>query len=536
MLSLQNVALRHPDGTVLFSGLNLSLRRPARVALVGNNGAGKSTLLRILAGELPPSEGAVLSDVTPFYVPQHSTPYDGQTVAEVLGAAAKLAALRQLLAGEEVEAALLRLDDDWTVEERCRVALAHWGLSDLDLGRPLGSLSGGQKTRVFLAAIAVRQPATILLDEPSNHLDADGRALLYDLVRQTRALLVVVSHDRTLLNLLPETWELGAQGLQCYGGNYDFYAAQKELAQQAFAGTLQHQEKELRKARQAARDAADRRRKLEARAEKGSAKAGLPTIVVNNLRNSAQQSTARSKGVHEEKVEGLRRELDELRAALPDRDRMKLAFAGTQLHRGKTLFVAEGLGYSVNEVPLWAPMDFRIVSGERIAVEGANGAGKTTLLRLLLGELPPSEGSLQRFVERAVYIDQHYSLLNDAHTVLEEAQRFNRRALEAHELRIRLDWFLFGAAAIDKPVAGLSGGERMRLALACLTIADAAPDLLVLDEPTNNLDIQNMEILAAAVRAYEGTLIVVSHDARFREEVGPSATLRLTREGMVGER
>ncbi|RYY88224.1 MAG: ABC-F family ATP-binding cassette domain-containing protein [Chitinophagaceae bacterium] len=529
MLALHGAAYRHPDGSALFSQLHFTLTAPAKVALVGNNGSGKSTLLRILAGQLAPTEGVVVADPAPFFLPQHTGAFNDQIVADVLGVAPKLQALRSVLAGENVEAALAVLDDDWLVEERCRAALAHWGLADVEPDRPLSALSGGQKTRVFLAALDLQQPATVLLDEPSNHLDAEGRTLLYDWIARTPAILLVVSHDRSLLNLLGETWELGAQGLKVYGGNFDFYAAQKAVERQAQEDALQGQQKELRKVKQVAREMAERRSKLDARAEKGSSKAGLPAIVINQMRNNAQNTTARAAGVHHHKVEGLRREVDELRASLPNRDRMKLAFAGSGLHAGKILFAAEALSCQFDGRPLWASLDFQVQSGERIVLEGPNGSGKTTLLRLLLGELEPHSGTLRRAVDRRVYIDQHYSLLPQLGTVLEAAQHFNRRALPEHELRIRLDWFLFDATAIDKPVAALSGGERMRLALAALTIAEAAPDLLVLDEPTNNLDLLNTEILATAVRAFEGTLLVVSHDHHFREEIGVTRTIVLER-------
>ncbi|TCZ71754.1 ABC-F family ATP-binding cassette domain-containing protein [Flaviaesturariibacter aridisoli] len=530
MLQLQQLTYRHADGTPLFSDLNLSLQAPAKAALVGHNGCGKSTLLRLLAGAEAPSGGSARVDGSHWYVPQHLGSFDGQTVAEVLGAAEKLGALADVLAGRNVEEALVRLDDDWTVAERFRAALDHWGLPGLAPGTLLGALSGGQKTRVFLAGLAFADPKTVLLDEPSNHLDAGGRALLYDWVRSTRSLLLVVSHDRALLNELPLTYELGPQGLTAYGGNYDFYAAQKAGADAALEEDLLHGEKELRKAKAAARAMAERQAKRDARAEKSSGKAGLPSIVINNLRNAAQNSTARAQGVHSGKVDAIRREVDALRAAVPDRDRMKLRFSDSALHRGKTLFVAEDLQYRIDGRPLWAPLTFRIGSGERLAIEGPNGSGKTTLLRLLLGGLEPSGGRLQRSVQRSVYIDQHYSLLDETCTVLEQAQRFNRHALPEHELRTRLDWFLFGAADSGKRCAALSGGERMRLALCCLNIADGAPDLIVLDEPTNNLDLRNTEILAAAVRDYEGTLIVVSHDERFREEVGVAGTINVRRE------
>lgn len=527
MLQLQQLTYRHADGTPLFSDLHLSLQAPVRAALVGANGTGKSTLLRLLAGQLPPSAGTLRVEPAPYYVPQHLGQFDGQTVAAALGVAGRLQALEDVLAGRGVEEALLRLDDDWSVAERLRAALDAWGLAGLDPQAVLGSLSGGQKTRVFLAGLTLQAPKVVLLDEPTNHLDGPGRTLLRQWVAGSRCLLLLVSHDRSLLNEMSETFELGPQGLTAYGGNYDFYRQQKEAADAALAESLQQGEKELRKAKAVARETAERQAKRDARAEKSSGKAGLPKIVINNLRNAAQNSTARAEGVHAEKVSALRQEVDALRAAVPDRDRMKLRFSASALHRGKTLFDAEGLRYDVGGRPLWPPLNLHIASGERIAVAGPNGSGKTTLLRLLLGALEPSGGRLQSAVGHAVYIDQHYSLLDGALTVLQQAQRFNRTHLAEHELRIRLDWFLFGSEALGKRCADLSGGERMRLALCCLHIANEAPDLIVLDEPTNNLDIRNTGILAAALRDYEGTLIVVSHDDLFQQEIGVERVIAL---------
>jgi ATPase subunit of ABC transporter with duplicated ATPase domains len=179
------------------------------------------------------------------------------------------------------------------------------------------------------------------------------------------------------------------------------------------------------------------------------------------------------------------------------------------------------LAVSAPAAPLWAsPIDCIIRSGDRIAIKGANGSGKTSFIKLLLGELVPSEGTVEKAALKYVYIDQDYSLIDATLTVYQQAQQFNSGALQEHEVKIRLHWFLFGKDAWDKPCHALSGGEKMRLILCCLTIGTQAPDIIVLDEPTNNLDIQNVEILTTAINGYEGTLLVVSHDEVFLSEIG----------------
>jgi len=547
MLSLQCVAYAHPNKDILFSDLGLVVSRQEKLALVGNNGAGKSTLLRLLAGELQPSSGSVLTDTRPYYVPQIFGQFNSHTVAEVLGIDRKLEALQGILAGDVTGDNLLLLEDDWTLEERCREAFGHWGIGGIGLTQKMGGLSGGQKTRVFLAGIMIHGSETVLLDEPSNHLDSHSRSILYDYIRNTRNTLVVVSHDRTLLNLLDRVAEVGRRGITVYGGNYDFYAGQKRIAMDALDQDIRSQEKALRKARETEREAVQRQQKLDARGKKKQEKAGLPTISMNTFRNSAEKSTARMKDVHAEKVESIGEQLDQLRKEQPDKDKMRMGFDDPELHGGKVLVDLKGVNFGLAHPParppsesvadrtpspsesiarpmLWQqPLDLTILSGQRLAISGANGSGKTTLIRMILGELQPSEGSVARAEFTSVYIDQDYSLIDDTISVAVQAQAFNSGGLQEHEIKNRLARFLFGPEHWDKPCGALSGGEKMRLCLCCLTIASQAPDMIVLDEPTNNLDIQNIEILTAAISEYRGTLVLVSHDERFLKEAGVEA-------------
>ena len=523
MLSLQGVSYTHHNKDLLFSDINFVIGPKEKVALVGNNGAGKSTLLRIMSGQLQPSGGTVLiSGDRPYYIPQLTGQYNELTVGQALRVDAKLRALKAILDGDVSETNLSLLDEDWGVEERCREAFAHWELNELDLDQSLGALSGGQRTKVFLAGIIIHRPGIVLLDEPSNHLDHHSRDILYDYVRTTHDTLVVVSHDRTLLNLLPAVYELGARGVTVYGGNYEFYAGQKKLEYDALDQDLKNKEKALRKAKETERETMERMQKLDARGKKNKEKEGLPTISMNTFRNNAEKSTARMKGVYEEKVGDLSRELQELRATLPDADKMRMALDHSGLHKGKVLITACNLNVRYGRRLLWQEgLNLQVLSGERIAIKGSNGSGKTTLIKTLLGGLQPTEGAIERVPDiKTIYIDQDYSLIDDTHTVYQQAQMANDGALEEHEIKNRLARYLFTSEYWDKPCSTLSGGEKMRLILCCLTIGNKAPDIVVLDEPTNNLDMQNTGILTAAINGYQGTLLVVSHDAWFNQEIG----------------
>lgn len=529
MLILQNISYTHPNKDLVFNNLDLTINNHQKIALIGNNGAGKSTLLKIIAGTFSPSNGSVFTSSKPYYVPQLFGQFNELTIAQALQIEEKLRAFKEILNGEANEENLLILDDDWTIEDRCLEALSYWKLDGLDLDQKMETLSGGQKTKVFLAGIVIHQPEIILMDEPSNHLDSESRQLLYDFIQATKSTLLVVSHDRKLLNLLGSVYELGSRGIKIYGGNYEFYAEQKQLENNALNQDIQSKEKALRKAKEVARETLERQQKLDARGKKKQEKAGVPTIMLNTLRNNAEKSTARIKDLHAEKTGNLAQELTQLRQELSATDKMKFGFDNAALHQGKILFEAKNLNFGYGAKMLWEkPLNISIFSGERIAIKGSNGSGKTTLIKLILGELEPQNGALQRTANiQIVYIDQDYSLIQNQLTIYEQAQQFNTTGLQEHEVKIRLTRFLFGKDSWDKPCAALSGGEKMRLALCCLTIANKAPDMIILDEPTNNLDLQNIEILTAAINEYEGTLLVISHDAVFLEQVGVNKEIAL---------
>ncbi len=520
MLMLQGVTYTHPNRDLLFSDIDLIINKQNKIALIGNNGSGKSTLLKILAGKLHPIKGIVKADPAPYYVPQLFGQYNDQTIARALGIDGKLNALNDILIGNVTDENFTLLNDDWAIEDRCCEAFAHWRLDGIDLLQKMDTLSGGQKTKVFLAGITIHRPETVLLDEPSNHLDRESRKLLYDYITHTNNTLVIVSHDRTLLNLLDTVYELGKGGITIYGGNYDFYAEQKAVESPALSHDLQSKEKALRKAKEAERETLERQQKLDARGKKKQEKAGLPTISMKTFKNNAEKSTSRVKGIHAEKIDTISQQLHQLRKDVPDADKMKMGFDNSTLHTGKVLITAKDINLKYQDTLLWEQaLNFQITSGLRLAIKGSNGSGKTTLINIILDNLQPQHGIITRANVKAVYIDQDYSLIDNKLSVYEQAQQINSGHLQEHEVKIRLNRFLFTPVFWDKPCSALSGGEKMRLMLCCLTISDKAPDIIILDEPTNNLDIQNIEILTAAINDYKGTLIVVSHDEYFLKQI-----------------
>ncbi|MDR0368434.1 MAG: ATP-binding cassette domain-containing protein, partial [Bacteroidales bacterium] len=520
MFILHNISYIHIDKELLFDNINLSLNPKEKIAVIGNNGVGKSTLLKIIAGQIPPSAGNISRTSTPYYVPQIVGQFDNLTVAQAIGISERLIALSGILSGNVTEENLSALNDDWTMEERCKDALSYWQLDDLDLNLEMRMLSGGQKTKVFLAGINIHNPDIVLLDEPTNHLDFRARNILYQFIQETSCSLVAVSHDRNLLNILDKMCELNRHEIKIYGGNYDFYKEQKNLENAALVNHLEETQKSLRKAKATERETLERQQKRESHGKKNLKKSNIPAILAGGRKNNAENTTAKMKGVHTRKINAIEQELGCLRKEIPDRDKMKFGFDGSTLHKGKILVAAKGINYAYHENLLWEnPLDFQIVSGERIAIKGENGTGKTTLIRLISGEREPTCGSLFRADNKILYIDQEYSLISSRLNVYEQTQAFNNSALQESEIKTRLNRFLFSKDVWNKPCAVLSGGEKMRLLLCCLTVTTQSPDIIFLDEPTNNIDIQNVEILTEAIDEYQGTLIVVSHDQYFLKQI-----------------
>lgn len=520
---IKDLSYTHTDKEVLFSNLNLIINSGEKTALTGNNGCGKSTLMRILAGEASPGTGSVHCSGHLYYVPQHFGQYDGRTVAQVLGIDHKLTALHAILNGDTAEEHFARLDNDWNIEERTQAVLHAWHLNGISLLRPLEGLSGGEKTRLFLAGMELKEPDTLLLDEPTNHLDTAGRKRLYDFVHRTSATVLVISHDRTLLNLLPAICELSRNGLACYGGNYDFYKEQKEVHRNALQQQLEEKEKALRLARKTAREMEERKARQNTRGEKASIKKGIPRILLGGLKNHAENSSSKLSNVHAEKTDKIQQEITNLKGSLPQTNKLKTDFNASALHIGKILVTAQNINfhYPDSNTNLWTvPLSFQLRSGNRFCIKGDNGSGKTTLLKLITGELTPTGGTIERADFTYIYLDQEYSLIQNEYTVSEQAEAFNLRHLPEHETKTILNRYLFPQDVWNKPCSKLSGGEKMRLAFCCLMIADNTPDLFILDEPTNNLDIESIEIITATIRNYQGTVLAVSHDRDFLKETG----------------
>ncbi len=517
-----------PDDTPVFNDLSFSIGE-GRTGLVAPNGAGKSTLLRLIAGELRPNAGTVSVAGMLGYLPQ-SLPFTADlTVAEVLGIAPLLHALHAIESGDVGEEHFAVLGNDWDIEERTRAYLDRLDLGDVAFTRRLDTLSGGQVVSLGLAAQLLKQPDVLLLDEPTNNLDLDARQRLYAVLDDWTGCLLVVSHDRALLDRVDRIAELDRNQIQFYGGNFTAYEeaklAEREVAERNVRSAEQEVKREKRELQQA-RERTERRNNNAARNIKN---AGLPKIIAGARKRSAQESAGRSDTMHAARVSDAKARLDEAERALRDEQRIVLELPGTNVPAGRTLFVGQGLRVRYGERDLFAGdgVDLTIRGPERIAVTGPNGAGKSTLLRLIQGVLEPESGDLKRADGRVAYLSQQLDLLNLDRTVAENLAAFAPAMLPAQRMNL-LARFLFRGARAHLPVGVLSGGERLRATLACVLYAEPAPQLLLLDEPTNNLDLVSVGQLESALDAYQGAFVVVSHDERFLANINVNRWLRLS--------
>ncbi|MEH1169742.1 ABC-F family ATP-binding cassette domain-containing protein [Micromonospora sp. CPCC 205539] len=522
-----NLSFSWPDDTPVFAELSFSVPG-GRTGLVAPNGSGKSTLLRLIAGELRPSGGSVTVDGVLGYLPQ-TLPLAGDlTVAEVLGVAERVAALHAIEAGDASEANFATIGDDWDIEERTRAELDRLGLGDLLLDRRLNTLSGGQVVSLGLAAQLIRRPDVLLLDEPTNNLDLDARHKLYDVLTEWTGCLLVVSHDRELLDRMERIAELDRGDVRWYGGNFTAYTEAVQAAREVAESNIRNAEQEVKREKremQQARERADRRA---SNASKNLKNAGLPKIFAGTMKRNAQEAAGKSHETHSARLGQAKARLDEAGRALREEDRIVVELPDTTVPGGRTVFTGQGMRVRFGDREMFAGdgADLTIRGPERIALTGPNGVGKSTLLRLVSGDLEPSGGELKRADGRIAYLSQRLDLLDLDRTVAENFAAYAPDLPDAKRMNL-LARFLFRGARVNLPVGVLSGGERLRATLACVLCAEPAPQLLLLDEPTNNLDLVSVGQLESALSAYQGAFVVVSHDERFLAEIGVQRWLRL---------
>jgi ATPase subunit of ABC transporter with duplicated ATPase domains len=510
---LDSLSLSTPDGRPLFSDLTLSFGRQ-RTALVGRNGCGKSTLLRAIAGEVDPVAGSITRAGNVALLRQ-DWPDDTISIASALEVAGPRALLRRIEAGEG------DADDfaaaDWTLDERIGGALAELGLSGLDLDRPLAGLSGGQRTRIAIARAVIAAPDLLLLDEPTNNLDADGRAAIANLIAGWKGGVMVASHDRALLQTMDRIVELTPIGCRSVEGGWSAFVAARDADRERAAQALDRAEAGLRQAERGAQEQREKKARRDKVGRAFGASGSVPRIVAGMMKERAEGSGAREGGIARRLVG----EAEAARSAARERVEivtpLRIDLPPSGLSSSRDLLRIEDAVIARGDRRI-GPVSLAMRGPERVALAGANGTGKTSLLLLAAGAIEPVEGTVTRS-DRIALLDQHVGLLDRDATILANLRALNPE-LGENEAYAALARFAFRNQAALRVVGTLSGGERLRAGLACVLSAARPPQLLLLDEPTNHLDLDSIELLEAALRGYDGALLVVSHDPAFLEAIG----------------
>ncbi|MEU5665415.1 ABC-F family ATP-binding cassette domain-containing protein [Streptomyces longwoodensis] len=520
-ITCTSLSFAWPDGTTVLDGLDVSFG-PGRTGLVGVNGSGKSTLLKLIAGELTPVDGSVRVAGDIGYLPQNVTLDTRLRVDQALGIAGRRAALHAIEAGDVRPEHFEAVGDDWDVEERALATLGELGLGHIGLDRTVGEVSGGESVLLRLAALLLRRPDVLLLDEPTNNLDLYARRRLYAAVASWPGVLVVVSHDRELLDLVDQIADLRGGEVVWYGGNYTAYEEALAVEQEAAERMVRVAEADVRRQKRELTDAQVKLARRKRYGQKMWEQKREPKIVMGARKRAAQESAGKHRILHEERLAEARERLDEAVDAVRDDDEIRVELPHTAVPPGRGVLSLRELRLAYG-TPVTVSLDLH--GPERVALVGRNGAGKTTLLRTVAGELAPAAGEAHAHVPLR-FLPQRLDVLDDALTVAENVARFAPGATN-NRVRARLAHFLFRGARADQRAGTLSGGERFRAALAALMLAEPAPQLLMLDEPTNNLDMASVRRLTSALESYEGALVVASHDLPFLESIGITRWLLL---------
>ena len=506
---LHQVTCQFPTGDTLFGPLSLTLE-PSLCALVGRNGSGKTRLLRLLAGLDEPATGHIERFGSHAWVAQQHVISSQTTLAELLGYDAIFTARKRIDSGDYQPDDLALLDGYWDIVERLSEAFINATLPPFEPDKPAIELSGGERIRALLCGAFTAGADFLLLDEPTNHLDRQGRAWFYDQLSRYQGGVLVASHDRELLEQVPRILELSASGLRSYGGNYADYQAQRDAEQQAARAALEHAATERKRTRARMQKEHDDSQRRSAKTLRTVDTLNIASFERVKYKGAAKERIGTWKKQHSEQNEALNAAVNKTRERVEDDNPVMFTLPGSQIPEGKQVLVLEDLVLQHVPVP---PLTWRIDGPMRVALKGPNGCGKSTLLKTLLGEVAPRSGSCKVSVSCA-YLDQHLSRLDLSQSVMTHLN-LSHTPLEEGVLRTRLAQLQLGADKVMLPLAALSGGERLKAALACVLWGAEATQLLLLDEPTNHLDLASVQAIEAALAGFPGALLVVSHDEAF---------------------
>ncbi|MBG1243203.1 ribosomal protection-like ABC-F family protein [Nostoc sp. NZL] len=510
ILLAENLAYELSLGRTLFQKIQVSIEAGDRIALVGRNGVGKSTLLKILAGQISPSDGSVWRNGIVYYLPQIST-------------------IRQEMTADTVLNFLIYISDEWwKIEDILQTQFN----TKLDLSLPFANLSGGELTKLLLAIGLAQQPNLLLLDEPTNHMDLQALESLRQFLLNFTGAYVIVSHKPFFLDQVTDvTWELTPVGLKVYGGNFSQYREQKEIELEVALRAHEVARKELKRTQATAMQEQQRAAQSSHNGRAKFLNGSIDRMAAGLIKTKAEVSTGTAKKKHEAAVAKANQKVAETKVKTTKVTSIQLE---EKNQKYRNLINIQGANLRISERLLIQNIQLHVSSGDRIAILGANGSGKSSLVKAILGmenqtAVLDSGEVLLAPTMKAVYLDQTYELVDRQYTVLGNMQAANPN-LSYQLLRQQLGHFLFKCYDVHKSASVLSGGELARLAIAMISISEI--DLLILDEPTNNLDIETVEQMIIGINDYQGALWVISHDLDFLSRINITQSFKLKEQAL----
>ena len=520
-LTLDSLSLSTPDDTPLFRDLTLSLGRE-RVGLVGRNGSGKSTLLHAIMGSVTPAGGSIHLNGTAGMLQQSLD--ETLDLAGALGITDALACLARLEAGDgSVEDAA---DADWTLPSRVEQAFADTGLRGVALETPVATLSGGERMRVALAQQILEAPNLLLLDEPTNNLDTEGRQAIANMMRTWPGGLLIASHDRDLLEQVDRIVDISPVGITIFSGGWSEYAEARKAAREAADAELARASDALKRTRKSAQQAKEKQDRRDKAGRAARAKGDAPKMLLDKRQERAEATRGKGNALAARQMAESEEDLADARARIEILAPITMDLPPCGLPSGRRLLDFQHVEMAFGDRHLFGPLDFQLTGPERVAIAGPNGSGKSTLLRLVTGTLAPTSGTASRLTENFALLDQHVSLLESSETILDNMHRLNP-GLSANAAHAALARFGFRNDDALQVAGTLSGGEKLRAGLACVFTRPEPPDLLILDEPTNHLDLRALEALETGLNAWDGAVLLVSHDHTFLSTIGATRFLEL---------
>ncbi|MFG6203411.1 ABC-F family ATP-binding cassette domain-containing protein [Pseudomonas retamae] len=521
LLQLDHVSFNLPDGRVLYENLNHTFNTGV-TGIVGANGSGKSLLGRLLMGEQQPSSGIVRREGRVYAVTQLLEPERYPTVAALAGVEPVLAALARIAQGSVDDADHALAVDQWDCATRLEAELQQLGLGRLDADSPTDELSGGERQRVALMGAWLSRADWLLLDEPSNHLDIDQQHKLAQQIERWPNGLIMISHDRGLLECVNEIIELSPLGLTVYGGNYSHYSAAREQQQQAFQSALQGERAQAKREQREMAVQMERQQRRNARGDR-QARNGNQTKLITNAQKERSENSQGKLHLNQQLARDQQQQrIAEARArCAPDIQRVMLS-PECSVPDGKLIvqLINVVLPFGHTE-----PVNLTLTGPVRMAIMGENGSGKSTLLKVIAEQIPARAGEVMRSCHVG-WLDQHAGLQHTQRTAVQWLYESNPQLPEA-EARTRLAQMGIGADRAMLKTCLLSGGERLKIALAAELYALRPPQLLLLDEPDNHLDLPSKIALEQMLNQYTGALMVVSHDSAFLQAIHLDAQLHL---------